>query len=124
MKMPSHINPNFMSRKRRKEELAALSEDVNSLFNLQKAAERSVKEKNYELCLEILNQIKELFGPTSDLLLNEALVLYRLNEIEYSIISLQESLELDPNNENTILLLAKLRDKLNNLRRYTMSIYG
>jgi len=115
---------NYLSHTRIKAELAVLTQDNDSLDSLHKLATIYVLQREYELCLETLDRIADIHGPTSHLLLSKSMCLYRLGEINNAISSLHESLELDSDNQDSIKLLEKLQDRLRRLRYYTMGVYS
>ena len=62
----------------------------------------------------ILNNIAELYEPTSQLYLNKALCNYHLGYIEDKIDCCNDALELDEDNEDATTLLQKLETNLPN----------
>jgi Tfp pilus assembly protein PilF len=78
----------------------------------------------YGLAIQTLDRIIELHEGTSQLYLNKALCEYRIGEINDATSSLQTSLELDPNNQDSETFLQKLKDRLQQLRNYSMMVYG
>jgi len=115
---------NYLSRDKIKSELAVLTQDTESFEFLCSLAEKYVREKEYLLCLETLDKIAELYNTTSQLYLNSALCLYRLGEITDAISSLEEALKIDLDNEQALILLGKLKDRLKQMRPYTFPVYG
>jgi tetratricopeptide (TPR) repeat protein len=116
--------PEYFSRDKIKQEIARLEYNPESLDALHEDAVRCIKSKQYEECLYILNNIAELYEPTSQLYLNKALCNYHLGYIEDAMDCCRDSLELEPDNENATTLLSKLQERLDKLRKYTMGIYS
>ena len=112
-----------MSKEKIKQEIARLEYNPDSLDALHSEAVRCVKLKQYEECIDILNKIADLYEPTSELYLNKALCNYHLGYIEDSMACCRDALALDEDNENASTLLAKLQDKMDRLRKYTMEVY-
>lgn len=112
-----------MSREDIKKEIEKLEYNPESLANLQNEAKQAVKNKEYLEAYAILGRIEELYDKSSQHLVNKALILYRLGEIQESIDTCKESLELDCDNQDASTLLQKLEDRLKKLRDYTMGVY-
>lgn len=115
---------NLLSRDKIKSDLEAFSQDTDSLDNLATLAARYVITKDYELALDKLDTILELYEPTSQLYLNRALCLYRMGQIKDSISSLEESLTLDADNQDSLKLKLMLEQMIERLRKYTMDPYS
>jgi tetratricopeptide (TPR) repeat protein len=113
-----------MSRDDIKQEIERIEYNPNSLDALHSDAVRCIKSKQYEECLDILDNIAELYEPTSQLYLNKALCNYHLGYIEDAIDCCKDALELDEDNQSASTLLAKLQERLDRVRKYTMSVYA
>ncbi len=114
----------YTTRAQIQDDIEKMSFDEDSFDNLHDLATFYVKSKNYYGCLEILIRIEEIHGATSHSHLHKALCYYNLGCIHDAISSLEQSLDLDENNEQSKLLLCRLKQKLDNLRNYTMQLYG
>ena len=110
----------ILTRDKLKQDIEQLTYDEDSLDNLSTKAEQYVKSKQWLECLEILDKIADIYGVSSQLLVNKSLVYYWLGEIRAAIQCLEESLGLDLDNDHTLTLLGKFRDRLRDMKFYTM----
>jgi tetratricopeptide (TPR) repeat protein len=106
-KVSQHVTKEFLER-----EIAELSYNEDSFDNLHSKAEEFVKSKQWLECLEVLDKIAELYQPTSQLLVNKSICLFRLGYLREAIGCLEESLGLDLDNDHALTLLPKFRDRL------------
>jgi tetratricopeptide (TPR) repeat protein len=109
---------NFMDKDKIASELERLKYNPESLPNLQKEAEDCVRRKEYLEAYAILSRIEELYEPTSQLLVNKSLCLIRLQELNEALVTLEESMKLDPENQDAIKLKGMIEQKLDRLRKY------
>ena len=116
---------NFMSQDKIKEKIEKLEYNPDELSELQKEAEIAVRNKDYLEAYAILSRIEELYEPTSQLLINKAICLVRLQELKEAIVLLEESMKLDPENPDAIKLKVMIEQKLDRLAKYWgVQMYG
>ena len=114
-----------MSHDKIASEIEKLKYNPESLTNLQKEAEEAVRRKEYLEAYAILSRIEELYEPTSQLLVNKALCLFRLQELKDALVTLEEGLELDDSNKDAIKLKSLIEEKLDRLAKYWgVQMYG
>ena len=101
-----------------KQEIEKRNYNPDSLDNLQSEAENAVRNKQYLEAYAILGRIEELYDATPQLLVNKALCLFRLQELKEAIVSLDESLSLQPDNDDAIRLKGMIEQKLDRLAKY------
>jgi Tfp pilus assembly protein PilF len=107
-----------MSRDKIKHEIEKIEYNPESLSNLQSEAEDCVKRKEYLEAYAILSRIEELYEPTSQLLVNKALCLIRLQELKDALVTLEDSMKLDPENPDAVKLKVMIEAKLDKIRKY------
>lgn len=112
---------NLKSQQEIKAEIELMSQD--SLDYLLALAAKYILKREYEPALDTIDRIILCHNGTSQLLLNRALVLTKLQLLGDAIESLSESLELDENNEGAIKLKQILEERVDKLRKYSMGIY-
>jgi len=115
---------NYLSKQKIRQQLEQSANNPNSLDNLYSLATRQLLRHEYELCLDTLDKIAALYNPTSQFYVNRSLCLIRLNRLTEAIESLEKCLELDETNQDGKVLLQKLQEKIERLRKYTMEVYN
>lgn len=114
-----------MSKEKIASEIEKLEYNPDSLSNLQSEAEEAVKNKQFLEVYSILGRIEELYDATPQLLVNKALCLFRLQELKDALVTLEESLSLQPDNEDAIRLKGMIEQKLDRLAKYWgVQMYG
>lgn len=68
-----------------------------------------ISKSQYSTALTLSNEYIKLFSESDDSYLTRAEIFYNMGETENSIIDLEKTLTINPNNEKAILMIAKLR---------------
>jgi tetratricopeptide (TPR) repeat protein len=115
---------NYLSRDKLKQEIEQLTYNPDNFDSLHSLAEKYLRNKDYESALSILDKIVDNFDGTSQLYVNRAICLIRLDRLDEAVESLEQSLELDETNQDGLKLKLMLEEKLQKLAKYTLDPYS